>query len=212
MSSTVRTRGEREAPRRPRCSCLLLGVLALLLASAPPAGAESRYTEYQVKAAFLYNFAKFVEWPEDQVASAVPLVIAIVGRDPFGADLEAALAGKRLGERPIEIRRVRRARELEHAHVVFVSDSERTRVRTVLEKLAERGVLTVADFERFAERGGMIELFLDDNRVRFRINPEAAERAEIKLSANLLRHAEIVGGEGGERTPPAAAGEAEGAR
>lgn len=153
-------------------------------------------TEYEVKAAYLYNFAKFVEWPaEAQVGAAEPFVIAVLGEDPFGRTLDDLLASKTIHDRSLVIRRVATPEEAVGAHVVFVCASERPRLPRILKVLRGTSVLTVGDMQEFAERGGMIGFRMDGHKVRFDINPGPAERARLKVSSQLLKLARIVDGE-----------------
>ena len=140
---------------RAVAAALLLPV-ALVLAQTEPPPASSP-TEYEVKAAFLYNFARFVEWPaEARHDPATPFVIAVVGHDPFGAVLDETVAGKAVGGRPIEVRRVARAEEARDAQIVFVAPSERPNMAAILKTLGRPGILTVGDSDGFASQGGAI--------------------------------------------------------
>ena len=154
------------------------------------------YTEYQVKGAFLFNFARFVDWKPD-ATGADPFVLAILGDDPFGSGLDRSLRGRELNGQPIEIRRIRDLAELDDAQLLFVSRSEASRLENILENVAGRSVLTVADFPGFAKSGGVIELFVRNQSVRFRVNLNAASRAGLRFRPNLLRLAEVI--EGAER-------------
>jgi len=150
------------------------------------------FDEYAVKAAYLYNFAKFVEWPADRFASArTRLLICIAGDNPFAGAL-AALSGKRLEHRPVEVRHLPSATGLESCHIVFVGRADQWRFRTVLAKLAGLPILTVSDIGDFAQAGGMIGLVEADRRIRFDINLTATRQANLKLSSQLLKLARIV--------------------
>jgi hypothetical protein len=156
----------------------------------PPASSPS---EYEVKAAFLYNFARFVEWPAEAGHDAgAPFVIAILGRDPFGPVLDETVAGKTVGGRPIEVRRVPRVDEARDAQIVFVAPSERPNVAAILKALERPGLLTVGDMDGFALQGGAINFTVQARRVRFEINPAAAEQARLKMSSQLLKLATLV--------------------
>jgi len=160
---------------------------ALLLVQSP------RASEYQVKAVFLFNFAQFVDWRSTPVPDPrAPLVIGILGDDPFGTILDATVRGEHLGERPFEIRRLRQMRDIEACNILFISRSENERVEQILAAVQNRPVLTVSDGDDFAERGGMIQFVNDKNRIRLRINLEAAQAANLAISSKLLRVAEIV--------------------
>lgn len=157
-----------------------------------PAAADNGPTEYQVKAAFLYNFGKFVEWPADAFSSAPDLIITVVGDDPFDGTLERLVGGKSVQGRPIVIRHVRSVAELVATHIAFVSRSEAPHLTEVLKTLTGHPVLTVSDIPEFASRGGAIELGLEQNRVRFTINLKAAEQARLTISSQLLKVARSV--------------------
>ncbi len=164
---------------------------ALLLVQSP------RASEYQVKAVFLFNFAQFVDWqPAATQDPRAPLVIGILGDDPFGAILDETVRGERLGERPFEIRRLRQLTDIEGCNILFISRSENERVGQILAAVQNRPILTVSDGDDFAKRGGMIQFVNEKNRIRLRINLEAAQAANVTISSKLLRVAEIVS------TPP----------
>ena len=160
---------------------------ALLLVQNP------RASEYQLKAVFLFNFVQFVEWPVTTAPDAgVPLLIGILGTDPFGPFLDETVRGERLGARPILVRRYRQLTDLEDCNILFISRSENDRVREILSTLKNRPVLTVSDGDGFANQGGMIQFVTDKSRIRLRINLEAAQAANVTISSKLLRVAEIV--------------------
>jgi hypothetical protein len=148
--------------------------------------------EYAVKAAFLLNFTRFTDWPPSAFESeAAPLVLCIVGADPFGPTLER-VEGKSAKGHSIRVERNSSPEMLRRCHVAFISDSERSRVDQLLKTTQKITVLTVSDIDRFARRGGVIGLVLEGGMVRFEVNVKAAERAQLKLSSNLLRLASIV--------------------
>ena len=153
-----------------------------------------RASEYQLKAVFLFNFAQFVDW--QPAAAQTPLLIGIIGDDPFGPFLDATVRGERVGERPIEIRRYRQLADIDACNILFISRSENDRVEEILKAVQTRPILTVSDGDDFAKRGGMIQFVNDKNRIRLRINLEAAQTANVTISSKLLRVAEIV------RAPP----------
>lgn len=161
-------------------------------AALPPAGPA---TDYEVKAAFLYNFAKFVEWPEPASPGA-PLVVTVLGDDPFGPVLDRTLAGRTAQERTLVARRISRAEDAEPSQILFVGASEEPRLPQILSVLEGRSVLTVSEMDGFAERGGMIGFRTEGSRVRFDINLQQATRARLRISAELLQMARIVGRRG----------------
>jgi hypothetical protein len=164
------------------------------LASSASLRAQSKATsEYEIKAAFLYNFAKFVEWPPSAFSDPKqPLTVCVFGPDPFGHALEDALLGKTIGEHPVAIGRAKQLADLAGCKIVFVSAAESPRLAEILAQFRSHGALVVGETEGFASSGGAIQFVLDQNRVRFAINPDAADRAGIKISSKLLALASIV--------------------
>ena len=185
-------RQEPESPgwRRVRFWSLLLVVATL---STPGAAHSGAPTEYQVKAAFLYNFAKFVEWPPQVFSGAAePLTIGVLGRDPFGDDLEQVFRSNTIAGRRVVIRRATSIEELRNCQMVFISSSEKRRLLQIFKSLGHTGVLTIGDADDFSRRGGIIGFTLEDSRVHFEINVDAAARAGLKLSSRLLSVATVV--------------------
>jgi hypothetical protein len=172
----------------------LLAACALLLLAPRAACAEATAKEYQVKAAFLFNFARFAEWPATAFADdTAPIRIGILGDDPFGAALDDTVRDEVVRGRKLEVRRARQAKDLADCQLVFVSRSEQERQAEILAALGQRPVLTVSDIEHFAGHGGVIGFYLEGNKVRFEIDPANAQRQQVKLSAQLLRLGRIVG-------------------
>lgn len=172
-------------------------VAALTLITAIPAGLEARQdisAAARVKAAFLYRFPGFVEWPSQALAGRASLDICVLGPTPFGTLLDELVGGETLAGRALRARLVN-GRDLDACHVLFLPDDDSTARLTALQAVATRPVLTVSDADGFLEEGGVIQLRLADDRVRFEINAAAAERAGLRLSAQLLRLAiRVVGG------------------
>ncbi len=157
----------------------------------------AEFDEYAVKAAYLYNFAKYVEWPLEAFASDdAPLWICIAGANPFG-DALTMLSGKRVENHPVEVRHLPAMTGLDRCHIVFIGRVEQGQFKTVLARLARLPVLTVSDINDFARMGGMIGLVEADQRIRFDINLTTARRANLKLSSQLLKLASIVEQNGG---------------
>ena len=174
---------------------VLAGAIAIgALAWTPVrARAQAAASEYQLKAVFLFHFAQFVEWPDGKAPAAkAPLTICILGDDPFGAHLDETVRGETVNEHPLVIQRHRRIEDLAACHVLFISQSGRRGIEEVLDSAQGRSILTVADVERFAERGGMIQFVTEQQKIRLRVNLAVAEAAKLKLSSKLLRSAEIV--------------------
>jgi len=179
------------APRR------LLRAL-LLLACCAGAWSAPSPTEYQVKAAYLFNFGQFVEWPAATRGSSTdPFVIGIVGDDPFGSVIDDVVRGETIGGRPLLIRRFRDGDDLSTCHILFIGRSEAAHIERVLRAVRGRSVLTVTDFQGTEGRDAIIVLLTENKRVRMRINIAAARANNLVISSKLLRPAEVVGNEAG---------------
>jgi len=164
--------------------CLVLPALLLLAAADEP-------LEYQVKAAFLLNFTKFIGWPAEAFAAAdSPFAICILGDDPFGGALNAILAGETVAGRKVTVEKIKRAPAPKSCQMLFISSSEKE-VRKIFPALGP-GVLTVGEGETFTRDGGMIAFVIENRRVRFGVNQPAAENAGFKLSSKLLNVARFV--------------------
>lgn len=187
-----------EALTRGVVALALVVLLASQASGAPPAG-EVSAGEYQIKAAFLQHFAQFVEWPLNVLPINAPLVIALVGNDPFGRAIDDVIAGKHANGHPIIIRRLRWNDSFAGCHIVYVGSSELQHLGTILDAARVYSILTVADLDRFADHGGMIGLVMAQNRVRFDINPNAASDAHLKISSKLLQVAREIRGTEGAR-------------
>jgi hypothetical protein len=199
--SMPRQRRERpsEKKQRIRLTPAANWVLLILWFSIPLVYAAASFaelngpSEYQIKAAFLYKFAKFIEWPASTFRDPKqPMGICVFGRDPFGHALEEALWGKSIGSRSVFLGRAQQIPELAGCQVVFVSAEESSRVMEIVRGLRGHSALLVGESEGFASSGGAIQFVLDQNRVRFAINPDAANRAGLKISSKLLALATIV--------------------
>ena len=149
-------------------------------------------SEYQVKAAFLYNFAKFIEWPADGTwKEGDPLTICVVGEDPFGATLDDTVRGKTVEGHHVVIRRLRPKQSWRGCRIAFLSSPHKEDPLT-LGSSTPAGVLTVGETKGFAEQGGMINFVVEEDKVRFEVNVDAAERSGLKISSKLLSLAKIV--------------------
>ena len=149
--------------------------------------------EYLIKAAILYNFAKFATWPEAAFSSdSAPLRLCVIGDDPFGPALNS-LAGKTVRKRALVTSHIADVENAAPCHILFVSDSETERLDTILDEVATLPILTVADINRFGNSGGIITLKAVDKRSRIEVNIAAAEQAGLRLSSKLLRLADTVG-------------------
>ena len=167
------------------CSCVVLVV-------APPSNSQSPTVEYQVKAAFLYNFAQFVEWPSQAFSSPNdPFTFCLAG-DPFQGALDRTIQGETLGGRPLAVRRIGSPEDVRGCQLVYVGPSEGQRSAEIINAAANAPILMVGETEDFITTGGMIRFTQSGQRIRFEINPDAAERASLKVSSRLLRLADIV--------------------
>ena len=167
---------------------------SVLLGGAATAYADSlSQREYQIKAAFLYNFAKFVEWPADRFADeSSSIIFCVIGKDPFGATLEDTVSGKTGKGRHIDISRIDSVDDLDACHLLFVGLSEPERLRQIVASSHAANVLTVGDIDDFIEFGGIIGLMKRENKIQFEINLISAKQARLKLDLKLLRLANWV--------------------
>ena len=166
---------------------LFLGVCLFAQPYKPTAGQAA--DEYRVKALFLYNFAKFVEWPAG--SAPAEMCIGILGDDPFGGELQQVIAGKTVNGHGFTVKRLK-PETAKTCQIVFVSMSEKKRFKTIFDSLKGAGVLTVGEASGFCESGGVINFEVVDSKVRFEVNLGAAERARLKLSSKLIGLARIV--------------------
>ncbi|MGH8296974.1 MAG: YfiR family protein [Steroidobacteraceae bacterium] len=150
--------------------------------------------EYQVKAAFLFNFSQFVSWPPRAFTSAsAPIVIAVLGRDPFGAALDAVVSGEHVNGHPFAVRRYRDVSEVEDCQILFIDRSESAQLPQILQALRGRAILTVSDIEGSAQSGVMIDLVTRSDHIRMHINLAAARASGLTVSSQLLKLARIIG-------------------
>lgn len=172
---------------------LVLATLISLVVSGLANSTVAASPEYQVKAVFLFNFAQFVEWPPQSFENpTAPFVIGVLGTDPFGEALEGAVRGESIEGRTFVIERYRSVTEIRHCQILFISRSEAAHIEDVAAALAGHSILTVSDIEDSAQRGVMIRFVAESNRIRLRINAEAAKAAGLSISSKLLRPAELV--------------------
>lgn len=157
--------------------------------------AQQGPTDSEVKAAYLFNFLKFVDWPEDlNRGPQSPWVFGVLGDTPVGEDLQQLVAGKAIHGRELEVKKIATMDDLRGCHILFIGASQRKRLPAILASLHGSSVLTVADMEHFIESGGMIQFVLQDSRVRVAIDVAAASRAHLKVSSKLLSLALSVTG------------------
>ncbi|MGA2094042.1 MAG: YfiR family protein [Sedimentisphaerales bacterium] len=206
--------GTRPRPAGPTASTIgcLLGIVIVLLTLFMPSDVYSdatsaKYKEYEVKAAFIFNFLKFIDWPQEKTAgNNSQIVIGIIGEDPFGpgADIfkdKSIEEHKLLVKRFEGIEQIKKMPEkdrneqmeaLKRCHLLFICQSEQKQVRDIIEIVRNSSVLTVADADGFIEAGGIINFFTEDNKIRFDINQGAAEKTGLKIRSQLLRLAKRV--------------------
>jgi hypothetical protein len=173
----------------PLVICLTL----LWMTPAGVAGQSHPPSEYEVKAALVLNFLRYTESAAWVFADGeAPIVVGVLGRDPFGTTLERVLGDERAHDRRIVIRRADYAEDLKGCHLVFVSQSERDRLAEVLAALGQRGLMTVGELPDFARRGGVVNFYIEDSKVRFEINQTAADRKDLRMSSQLLKRARVI--------------------
>ncbi|HEY6769095.1 MAG TPA: YfiR family protein [Candidatus Sulfotelmatobacter sp.] len=183
-------------PSRKAFWYLALIVNLVLTVSSPAQNA--RPTESQVKAAYLYNFGKFVRWQVERIAKSDSLELCILGKDPFGPILDSTVEGQSIDGRKITVRRVANVSESMQCSILFISASEEGRLGGILSAAQRFGTLTVSDIPHFADRGGVIGFVLREDRIRFEVNRGAAEQSHLTLSSELLKVASKVM----EKSPP----------
>jgi hypothetical protein len=176
---------------RPRFASRAAPAL-LALAFAAPAQAQAPTGEAQVKAAFVYNFLKFVEWPPGSFRPDEPLVVAVVGDGPTAEATTQFLSAKLVGSRPLVVRRATWDGPLEGVHAVFVTESDAGRLRRILAAASMAGVLSIGEGAGFASSGGVIALVVDERKVRFDIDMDVAQTAGLRVSSKLLALTRVV--------------------
>ncbi|HEX3319593.1 MAG TPA: YfiR family protein [Terriglobales bacterium] len=179
-------------PNRPARRCLIVVLTCLLVFPFADSDAQQSPSEFQVKAAYLFNFGKFVRWQNDRAVRMNSFDICVLGKDPFGTVLDATVAGETIDGKSIKASRLSSAQEAAHCNVLFVASSEQGRLSEIFSVTQRLNVLTVSDLPHFAERGGMIGLVRQQDRIRFEVNRTAAEKANLVLSSELLKLATKV--------------------
>lgn len=151
--------------------------------------------EYLIKAAYLYHFAMFIDWPTDAFrAKASPITIGIVGSDPFGPALDATIRDKKIDGRPLAVKRLQWSDDLRQSHILFIGSSEAGKIGELARRVEGRPILIVGETTDLATRGASINFRIDDGRVRFDVNVDAAKKARLSISSKLLKVARIVRG------------------
>lgn len=187
-ATVIRLKG----PASRVCSSVLT-IFLLLAAPRRSSSQDATPVEYQVKAAFLLNFAKFIEWPSDVFQNEkTPITVCIFRYDPFGRSLDEILQGKIINNRQVVVNRIAELTELNACQIVFVSEREERRLPDLLNRLKGSSVLVIGETGTFAERGGGIQFFLEDHRLRFAVNVDAVRKARLNISSKLLALAKIV--------------------
>ena len=187
MTAPLVVSRQKLAKRLPLGSRLLHWGLTAVLLVAPLTASAQELDEYEVKAAFLYNFTKFVEWPS---ASGAPVFavfnLCILGDDPFGSAIDQLVRGKTVYGRPLQVRRLKETAEARQCQIVFVRKGEETKAEKLVNTVHGLPILTVGEHHEFGRIGGMIYLAMKDNRVTIVINVPATEKAGLRVSAKLM--------------------------
>ena len=195
MAFLNRTAGERGGPAGRRGGAWFAGLI-LLGALAFGAPAPTASTEYQLKAAFLFKVAQFVEWPARAFREAdSPFVIGVLGEDPFGAYLDELVQGEKMEGRPLVVRRYARVEDVVECHLLFVSRSEAANLEKICAALRGRGVLTAGDTDTFTQQGGMVRFSVEAGKIRLKIsiaNVEADKASELVVSSKVRTPAILV--------------------
>lgn len=176
----------RKSTAPQNCALRVVALLFCLLIAVSVVGQEPAQ-EYQIKAAFLFNFAKFVEWPPAAFPrNNSPIVIGVLGKNVFGQYLEETIRDKTVQNRPFVIKEFKSVDEAVHCHILFVSASMKESLPAIIDNLHNASILTVSDTDQFIKSGGMINFIIEDNKIRFQINDAAAKKAGLKISSKLL--------------------------
>jgi hypothetical protein len=171
----------------------LLALLGCLIGFTKQAGAQPSLSEYQVKALFLFNFAKYVDWPVEAFARPeTPITIGLIGTGSCLESLQKIVEGKRVSNRAIVIQQLEKPEDIVKCQILFISSSEKKRVGEILRDVSDKPVLTVSEVDQFADQGGVIGFVKRDGKVRLEINLNAARQAKLEISSKLLSVADNV--------------------
>jgi len=174
-----------------RSLSLLFGLLLFITLGSGEVRAQSK--EYQLKAAFLFNFAQFVQWPATSFTDgSAPFCIGILGDDPFGGALEETIQGETINNRRLKVQHAQNFEDLQDCQLIFISRSQEGHLAEIFSKLDSKPILTVSEIDRFAQSGGDINFYLQGGKVRFEINPSSARRVGLKISSQLLNLGKII--------------------
>jgi hypothetical protein len=194
--SGMRTRSEFQVGWREMTGRIVALVTLLAMAATEVKSAESKAKltrEYDLKAAFLFNFSQFVEWPREAFSETnAPFVIGVLGDDPFGKSLDEMVANELARGHHIVVRRYRDMRQTTDCHILYISPSETARLDSIFEFLRGKAILAVGETDRFTARGGTIRFLVEDSKLRLKINVDAAKAAKLIISSKLLRQAEVL--------------------
>ncbi|HEY2379734.1 MAG TPA: YfiR family protein [Terriglobia bacterium] len=175
-----------------RRAAAAVAAICLILGHSPASVSQAGAGEYQVKAAFLYNFAKFVDWPPQAFARGGPSFTICLAGDPFAQELDKIVQGEVLDNRPLMVRRLAHGEDMRGCQMIYIASEEAKRSAEILKAVDDDPILTVGESDDFIDNGGIIRFIKTGGRIHFQINPDAAERVSLKISARLLRLAEIV--------------------
>lgn len=168
-------------------SLVLACCVILLSAQAPPS------KEYQVKAVFLFNFTQFVEWPASAYpAENAPIVIGVLGKNPFSTYLEKVISGEVVKGHPLVVKHFNHVEEVKECHILFINEKDVNKLEQIVLNLKGQNILTVSDADTFMPQGGMVRFITVDKKIKFQINPDAAKAANLNISSKLLSLAQIV--------------------
>jgi hypothetical protein len=174
---------------------ILLLVIGLVQAASgrfPAIADDSSAREYELKAAFIYKFAQFIEWPAAAFSSeSDPIVVATIGDDPFQGSLDRVMAGKSVGARPMAVAHFGGVDQIQRCHVLFVSAANAGDLPAILRKVGKSPVITIGEQDDFCQGGGIIQFLVEDGKIHFEINTDAADAAGVKISSRLLKLAKI---------------------
>jgi YfiR/HmsC-like len=174
----------------------LLSLLISPMTASSAMAAQTGAQEYQVKAVFLFNFTQFVGWPSASEDAQTPIVIGILGDDPFGSYLDDTVRGEKVGDRPLIVRRYRHLEDVDDCQILFISRSEAIHFEQIAARLKDRSILTVSDADQSGKRGGIVRFVTEKDRVKLHISVNSAKDAGLTISSKLLRVAEIDDGAG----------------
>jgi hypothetical protein len=177
----------------------LLALIATWLIAGVSATAAEVSKEYQVKAAFLLNFAQFIQWPATAFATPeAPIVIGVLGEDPFGSALDQTLEGESINGRQLVVKRSQKIEDLKICQMVFIATGEKDRLADIMKAVHDTSIVTVGETDQFVKSGGNINLYMENGKTRFEINTDEAQRKGLKVNSQLLKRAKAAGSSAGK--------------